>query len=36
MKYLQSIAFALIIGSIVAVSTYNYQEALAMEDNAII
>jgi len=36
MKYLQSIAFALIIGSIMAASTYNYQEALAMEDYTII
>ena len=36
MKYLQSIAFALIIGSIVAASTYSYQEASAMEDYSII
>jgi hypothetical protein len=36
MKYLQSIAFALIIGSIVAASTYSYQEASAMEDYPII
>jgi hypothetical protein len=36
MKYLQTIAFALMIGSILVASTYSHQEALAMEDDKII
>ncbi len=36
MKYLQSIAFALIIGSIVVASAHGHQEALGMEDHTII
>jgi hypothetical protein len=35
MKYLQSIAFALIIGSIVVASAYGHQEVLAMKDGTI-
>jgi cytochrome c biogenesis factor len=31
MKYLQTLAFVMIIGSIVVASTYTHQEALAME-----
>ena len=36
MKYLQSIAFAMIIGSIVVASAYGHQEVLAMKDGTII
>ena len=36
MKYLQSIAFALIIGSIMVASAYGHQEASAMKDHTII
>jgi hypothetical protein len=33
MKYLQTLAFVMIIGSVVVASTYAHQEALAMEDS---
>lgn len=33
MRYLETLAFVMIIGAIVVASTYTHQEALAMEDN---